>query len=101
MDKHAVGKVQGVLRKYRPLEVYALLLVTFYFLFMDWEIGDRLSLYDFQASPISQLITGIGDLTISSSDHIYWSVVILYWFVGITRANKISNFIWQSPEELR
>ena len=95
-----MGKVQGVMRKYRPFEVYVLLLVTFYFLFMDWEIGDRLRLYSFEQSPVGDVINGIRDLS-TSDKSIYWSVVILYWFVGITRANKISNFIWQPPEELR
>lgn len=90
------------MRKFRPLEVYALLLITFYFLFMSWEIGDPLSLSDFQQfSPIGELIRGMGNLSTVESFRIYWAVVILYWFVGITRANKISNFIWQSPEELR
>lgn len=99
-------KIREVIEKYSPKEVYASIALLYLVLFLNASelfryhirLGD---IFEIRHSIIYGLIRGVGDynLSLDAALILYWLLAVLFVFVGLLKAQSISNWLMSKNEK--
>ena len=94
-------KILGKLYSHRPKEVYALVVMLYFLLFLNSSellssrirVGD---IFETRHSIVYGLIRGIGDahLRYDAASILYWVLAVLFLAIGFIKAKQISCWLW-------